>query len=78
VQSQACFAYQSGHCRALAVTSCPGPTGCSFFKTIARLEQERAKVWQYLLKLDKPKREHILALYYPGQNKLLTGKGEPR
>jgi len=78
MQSQACFAYQPGRCRALAVTACPGPAGCSFFKTTARLEQEREQVWQYLQKLDEPKRKHILELYYPGQTKLPAGEGEPR
>jgi len=66
MQSQACFAYQPGLCRALTVTDCPGPAGCSFFKTTARLELEGEHVWQYLQKLDQPRREHILVLYYPG------------
>jgi len=77
-KQQACFAYQPGRCRALAVTDCPGPAGCSFFKTTAQLEQEKQQVWQYLQKLDEPRREHILALYYPGQTGLFTKKGEPR
>jgi hypothetical protein len=76
MQSQACFAYQPDRCRALAVTNCPGPTGCSFFKTTARLEQEKHQVWQYIQTLDEPKRQHIIDVYYGGQIQLLQGEEE--
>ncbi len=77
MQSQTCFAYRwGGRCQALAVAKCPGPAGCSFFKTTARLEQERHKVWQYILALDEPRRRHIIKVYYSGQMQLLQQKGE--
>lgn len=78
MQEQVCFAYLRGRrCQALAVTKCPGPAGCGFFKTTARLEQERRRVRLYIQKLDKPKRERIIELYYGGQTRLFNGEEEP-
>jgi hypothetical protein len=67
---ETCFGNRRGRCTVLNVNGCKD-TECSFYKTEAKLKEDRLKALKRIRSLDQYTRMNIIETYYKGNKKVL-------